>query len=95
MSADNWDICPKCNKKAVDEKEKLIAKAREAYGKLPPEEYETLLFESREPISIEKTLREDYSFDMEEDGSFSAVYSAHCSACGFKYKFNHSEQVKI
>ena len=95
MSADRWAICPKCRKKAVGEKESLIKKAEDGYGQLSQKDYETIVFDSRTPINLTETLREDYEIYMEDDGLFSVEYSASCDTCGFKYNFNHSEQVEI
>jgi len=47
MSADNWTTCPKCKRMTERTKQKQISNVRSAYGKLPPEKYETALFESR------------------------------------------------
>jgi len=76
-------------------KQKQIDKYRASYGKLSPEEYEAAMIVSKQPIDLKETLREDYEFYIEDDGSFYASYEAHCDRCGFKYSFNHSEQIKI
>ena len=95
MSADNWTVCPRCKKKTETAKREQLKNAKAGYGKLSPEEYEEALFKAREIVVIGETLREDYDFYMEDDGTFGASYSAHCDKCGFKHKFKHSEQVFI
>ena len=95
MSADNWSICPRCNKKAKQEKADQKAKTHEGYGKVPAEEYESMLVVSRQPIKIDETLREDFEFFISPDGLFSASYRASCDRCGFKHKFNHTRQIVI
>lgn len=95
MSVDNWAICPKCKKRMDATKQQQMDYAKAGYGKLSPEEYETAMLKAREPIKYENTLREDYEVYMEDDGFFSASYSAYCDKCGFKFNFKHSEQVEI
>uniref|UniRef100_A0A6M3L344 Uncharacterized protein n=1 Tax=viral metagenome TaxID=1070528 RepID=A0A6M3L344_9ZZZZ len=95
MSADNWAICPKCRKVALNQKEELAGKAKKGYGKLPPEEYEELLLLSRKPIDEETTMREDFCMGTDKYGDFSIEYSAFCQNCDFKFKFMHSESVGL
>ncbi|GAF68325.1 unnamed protein product, partial [marine sediment metagenome] len=59
MSADNWRECPKCSKDAIARKEALANKVIESYGKIPAEEYLSLIAEQHEPIVPDVTLRED------------------------------------
>lgn len=82
MSADNWDICPKClaaAKKAADE---ASAKVYEQYGKVPPEEFDRLR-EEIPTVDPEKhrTFREDYEFYGADTGEVHASYSGRCSEC--------------
>lgn len=95
MGANNWAKCPKCLKIVQNKKDILRKRAFDGYGKLPPEEYERLLLESKEPINLDCTLREDYEIYMDEDGYLTIEYSASCNLCGFSCEFNHSEQMKI
>ena len=95
MSADNWTICPRCMKMAVEEKDKQNKQAAESYGKVSEVEYTEILEKARADINMEQTLREDYEFYMEDDGTFTADYRAHCDRCGFKYEFKHEEEVAV
>jgi len=80
---------------AESKAEDLSKKARAGYGKLTPEAYEALLLESREPIKLDESLREDYEFYLADDGCFTAGYRAECVTCGFAFEFKHEEQVVI
>ena len=95
MSADNWAICPKCKKMALDKQYEQLVKIRKKYGEMSPDEYEAAIFATNTPIELDETLREDYEFHIDEEGLFSAEYSARCDRCGFKHSFKHSEEIKI
>ncbi len=84
MSADNWAECPRCG-----------GKSRHAYGKVSEADYRKLLEQPRE------TLREDYEIGI-YDGKFHIGYRGECcdlsghgfKGCGFKFTFEHEEEVK-
>ena len=95
MSADNWGFCPRCKDKALQEEDKLRTKIKQAYGKIPQEKYIELRDQLFNPVEVIRTLREDYGIRTDEDGSFRIVYGCHCDKCGFKFSFNHTEQLKI
>lgn len=93
MSADNWTNCPKCMKIAVEEKDKENKEAAESYGKVSEIEYIQILEKAQADINMEQTLREDYEFYMEDDGTLTANYRARCDRCGFKHESNHTKKV--
>lgn len=95
MSADNWDICPRCNAAAKAEHDAAFQKAVDAYGKVPAEEYERLRAEASKLVELEAGMREDYELGTTEDGRFYIHYSASCQACGFKHTFEHEEQLQV
>jgi hypothetical protein len=82
MSADNWVVCPRCEKK-----KKL--RLSEAYGKVTPEEYEKLLH-SRE--GEDENLREDWEIGI-WDGKFLVNFSSRCEDCKFEFNYKHEEVV--
>lgn len=99
MSADNWDICPRCLKKAKREREEKVQAVAEAYGKVPAEEYERM---HSEAAAIEDfgdkeehhTLREDYELGIfKADGEFYVRYSGKCTVCSFSHTFKHDEKL--
>ena len=45
--------------------------------------------------TLGETLREDWESEMDEDGQLTIGYSCHCSACGFHYRYAHSEVAKL
>jgi hypothetical protein len=90
MSADNWSVCPVCerrNKKSL-------------YGVVSEEEYLESL-RARKKQEEEYSLREDYEFRIDDDSRFDdevfliISYSCHCSVCGFDYNFLKKETIKI
>lgn len=95
MSADNWRTCPQCLMESQHKKDMLVAKAVSEYGKMPREEYLKLTESIKKPIKIDETLREDYEFYIDENNEFTASYSCRCDCCGFKYHFEHAEQLKF
>ncbi|GAG05434.1 unnamed protein product, partial [marine sediment metagenome] len=69
--------------------------AAESYGKVSEIEYIQNLEKAHKDINLDETLREDYEFYMEDDGTFTANYGAHCDRCGFKHEFKHTEKVVV
>ena len=95
MSANNWRICPRCMKQALETKDRLQKQATESYGKIPVDEYVKFQRAAERDILLEETLREDYEFHMGNDGEFSASYGAQCGVCNFHYEYEHNEKVAI
>lgn len=91
MSADSWAICPRCLSRATTERETRFQAAVDAYGKVPPDEYERLRAEAQVPINEEnfRTFREDYEFYGASGGTVTASYSGHCSVCSLNLDFKH------
>ena len=89
MSADNWAICPRCVDRARAEAAAKFQAAVDAYGKVTPEEYETLRAEAQVPVYPEafRTFREDHEFYGAADGTITASYSGHCQTCGLGLDF--------
>lgn len=99
MSADNWAICPKCRIRAEREKQKLLDKVVESYGKIAQKEWEGLKSNTLYRIEIAEgktqTLREDYELGVCSNGEFSISYKAHCDRCNLSFNFKHQEMVKL
>ena len=95
MSADNWATCPRCQAKAEADSEARIEQAQLAYGNVSIEEFDQLRAEAEKGSGIDTTLREDYEFHLDTDGTFTARYRGRCEPCGFEYAFNHTEQVPL
>jgi hypothetical protein len=86
MSADNWTTCPRCVKHFEQAEAERVAKLRESYGKIPPEEFvQAMQVESPEP---EDTLREDYHQGINA-GLYSVSYHCSCNACGFSWSYKY------
>jgi len=97
MSADCWDVCPRCKTRAAKTREELTARLEYSYGSIPREEYLALV-ERRlnEPLPVpELTLREDYELRMEDRGRFFVRYRCSCTKCGFSFAYNYAEDVKL
>lgn len=102
MSADNWTVCPRCrlkpevNHSAI--KVELMQKAKEAYGKLPPEEYEKLkrtAMDYDDNPELPDNFREDYEQGVLEDGTYFVSYHGECHDCGFKFSYKHEEKLEL
>ncbi len=83
MSADNWGLCPNCNKLA---RQTRIA----AYGKVSEDEYLALVEASE---SEEHTLREDYEVWTDEDGVFTVDYRCGCAICKFHFEYKYTQEL--
>lgn len=88
MSADNWAICPRCNKTYEQKKAEL----HKAYGTVTAEEYSRLLKQVEAERGDKYTLREDYELGILK-GQFYVNYSVFCEACGFA--FNYKDKVEV
>lgn len=84
MSADNWDVCPKCVHEAIVAAEKAAAKVQALYGKVPVEEFDARRA-ALKPVNTSdyRTFREDYDIGI-DDGAVYVNYRGHCSVCGLK-----------
>lgn len=95
MSANNWDICPRCKQRAEAKHAKAKKDIQKSYGKVTPEEYQRRLDAVREPPELEETLREDWELGMEDDGRFHVGYFASCQDCGLEFQYKHEEKVDL
>lgn len=93
MGADNWAICPACKSKAIKAKEKERAKAAEAYGKIPSDEWQVKSTAAWKDIELKETLREDYEIGVDECGEFNVSYRSGCSICDFRFDYEETKQV--
>lgn len=91
MSADRWTQCPQCDKKRLELKRKL----NDVYGKVSLGEYIRLQDELKNLANeSEYTLREDYEQGA-NDGIYEVHYSAHCSKCNFKFKYDFVKDMSL
>lgn len=95
MSADNWQICPRCKKQNEKDAADRLASAEASYGKVPASEYEKLIAAARKPVGLTATFREDYELGVDEEGTFSVTYSGWCGSCRLAFKFEHSQKVPL
>ena len=95
MGADNWGICPKCEKLKLEKLEKLYQDAQNLYGTLSLQKYTELLAKTKELENqeIEQDLCEYYDIGLDEAGFFDINYKAYCQKCEFKYTYKHSENI--
>jgi hypothetical protein len=63
MSADNWAICPKCNKGFDDKRIEQMDAIKAKYGKVPLAKWQELVgkLKQLECAEQERTLREDWN----------------------------------
>lgn len=97
MSADRWNICPKCEEIAAKKNRLLAAEVEEKYGKIPLEEW--LKLRSKPVDDVQKqTLREDWELDLDRINADAPLtlevsYNAHCDVCGFTVKYHRIEKI--
>lgn len=92
MSADNWDICPRCLYRARGESAARLQTAADFYGKVSPEEYERLRAEAQVAVDAEdfRTFREDYEFYGASEGVARATYTGACQTCKLSVNFDYA-----
>lgn len=95
MGADKWSVCPRCKKKAEDDRESLRQQIDYDYGVIPQDKYLDMVKEYNTPIDLGQTLAEYYEFIMDDDGSFEVYYEGLCKKCNFVFNFDHKEQVEV
>jgi len=93
MSADSWAVCPKCKVKAEQAQANLLSRVETDYGKFAANEYLELIEQSKQPLEMEHTLREDWEIGIRE-GEFHVFYGASCETCGFSHEFEHKQPVQ-
>lgn len=84
MSADNWTICPVCEKRTEEAGVALY----KAYGQVSQQEYSDLVEQFKRARDQDNNLREDYSIGI-NGGTFSVNYEASCTACGFRFDYKY------
>jgi len=82
MSADKWDVCPRCLDEALKKKVADAAAAEAAYGVIPREEYADLLLTAEALVNLEATFRQDYEFYGASEGTLTISYGGTCTECG-------------
>lgn len=94
MSADNWANCPRCFARAKLESEARFQQAVDAYGKVPPDEYEALREAAQVSVDPDSfnTFREDYEFYGAFEGTVIASYGGGCDVCGLSVSFRHEQK---
>lgn len=94
MSADNWTQCPKCLQAYTKQREESQERIRQAYGKLPPEDYNVLILDTALAPPDDDTLREDYEIGIHKE-EFFVSYSGSCNVCGFSFGYKYKQEVAV
>jgi hypothetical protein len=84
MSADSWEICPRCLQQAQD---KGIADFKKTYGYTPPIDHIPI-----EPEDY-RTFREDYEIGLYR-GHFIVNYAGQCTVCKLRLDFRESRNLE-
>lgn len=93
MSATSYTYCPHCTKTHLEKFNQLEEQTREAYGKIPSDEYIELAAKVKNgPEKIEKTVAEYYEAYMNE-GVFRTDYACKCDICGWKFEYRFEKTV--
>lgn len=93
MSADNWEVCPKCLAKAKEAADKKRAGIYAQYGKVSPEEFDRLRggLSAVDPEDF-RSFREDYEFYGASEGELRVSYSGGCQECGLRVGLTTSKK---
>jgi hypothetical protein len=97
MSANNWRVCPNCQRLKDAEVAKAIERAEAQYGNVPAKRYAFFLeeVEKLKERYLDETLREDYQLGMDHEGQFCITYRCSCQKCGFAFRYQHEEAVNL
>jgi len=95
MGADNGGVCPRCNARAVKERNRLLEVPQSDYGDIPKALYLKVRAEIEKPLVLEYHLREDYELYVNTEGIFLLWYSCQCSTCDFSFSYKHEEKVPV
>lgn len=89
MSADNWDICPRCWTEAEDD---YAARLIDAAG-VPDHLQQYLSIPEPEQYAFARTFRENYSITGARDGVVTVRYEGYCTVCGCRLDFDHRHPI--
>lgn len=95
MSADNWQVCPRCLKRAAEAAHKEQLDLQASYGKVSEAEYRKRSERANKPVDLQETFREDYEIAVCEDGEFFVSYLGHCTECGLEHRYQHKSKVNL
>jgi alkylation response protein AidB-like acyl-CoA dehydrogenase len=91
MSADNYAMCPRCQKALDGTVDTLSRRMAEGYGKVPVAEYAELQSKLAEAAvkahAGSQTFREDYEIYGAADGDVVVDYGGSCTECGLRLTF--------
>jgi hypothetical protein len=93
MSADHWDVCPRCLYKAIKADEAQRAAVEASYGRVPVEEF--LAARAALPVEVDReqyrTFRENYEVGGADRGVVTVAYTGGCSKCRLRVAMNESK----
>lgn len=95
VSANNYDICPLCKKRADEGHAEKVKRCAESYGRVSAGEYGRLMQEVDHPEKLGRSLQEYYELGIDEGGKFLVTYSATCDTCGFVFRYRHEERLDV
>lgn len=93
MTADNWEVCPRCwdnaQRNADEEKQAVMG----LYGSIPIEEFDAKRDALVEPDEEAcRTFREDYEVYGAAAGEVKVSYRGACSECGLNVELHDSKR---
>ena len=94
MSADNWAKCPRCWKKAREERDSLREQVVASYGKIHITDFDELRERAEAPIDLQSTFREDYEIYGAEEGWVQISYRGCCTKCSLKLSFKDMREIE-
>jgi hypothetical protein len=97
MSADNWAICPRCERQRMRSLEVEKAELHAAYGTVPVEEFDKrrAAYNQRLTARPTPTFHEDYEIYGAESGVLHIRYGGGCETCGLRHKFSDDQPIDV
>jgi hypothetical protein len=98
MSANNWNICPRCGLSEEAFRANTEKSLAEAYGKIEAKAYLELAGSCNKQMAEYEppyNFREDYGIGTDSDGIFYVSYRGGCSECGLVHSFKHEEKIQM
>jgi hypothetical protein len=96
MSADSWEVCPRCIRRARTDLEALKASVEQSYGTITREAYEQARSAIKEIDDEDfRTWREEYEFYGAETGTVTVCYGGTCTTCGLELNIDEKYEIPL
>jgi len=95
VSADNWAVCPRCEKLRQEGLAAERATLDLAYGTVPLVVFDAMRAELEAKLAEhpQRTFREDYEFYGIDEGTLGVSYRGSCKTCGLSFTLSQEHDV--